>query len=262
MKKYRIYIDETGNSDLESSDNPNHRFLSLTGIITYLGYTKDVMHPEMEALKALFFDHHPDEPVIFHRKEMVNAKGPFRSLKDAAFREKFDRALLKQIKNWDYSVVTVLLDKKEFSEKFRDWKYDPYHYCLEVLLEGYIFFLDRKTAVGDVMIESRGKKEDMRLKAAFTELHAKGSDHLLATRMQERLTSRQIKVKPKTANVAGLQLADMIAHPSRRDVLKRYDLLQDGQQHFVLGDRIIELLETKYERYDGRIVGCGLKKLP
>ena len=27
--KYRIYIDETGNPDLDSSDNPNHRFLSL-----------------------------------------------------------------------------------------------------------------------------------------------------------------------------------------------------------------------------------------
>jgi hypothetical protein len=29
--KYRIYIDEVGNPDLESSDNPNHRFLGLTG---------------------------------------------------------------------------------------------------------------------------------------------------------------------------------------------------------------------------------------
>gem|GEM_PF-2254388 len=38
MMKYRIYIDEVGNSDLGSSDNPNHRFLSLTGIIFELEY--------------------------------------------------------------------------------------------------------------------------------------------------------------------------------------------------------------------------------
>ncbi len=34
MTKYRIYIDEVGNPDLGSSDDPNHRFLSLTGVIS------------------------------------------------------------------------------------------------------------------------------------------------------------------------------------------------------------------------------------
>ena len=34
--KYRIYIDEVGNPDLASSENPNHRFLSLTGVILEL----------------------------------------------------------------------------------------------------------------------------------------------------------------------------------------------------------------------------------
>ena len=38
--KYRIYIDEVGNPDLKSSDNPNHRFLSLTGVILELGYVQ------------------------------------------------------------------------------------------------------------------------------------------------------------------------------------------------------------------------------
>jgi len=31
--KYRIYIDEVGNAGIESSDNLNHQFLSLTGVI-------------------------------------------------------------------------------------------------------------------------------------------------------------------------------------------------------------------------------------
>ena len=33
MNKYRMYIDEVGNPNLGSSDNPNHRFLSLTGVL-------------------------------------------------------------------------------------------------------------------------------------------------------------------------------------------------------------------------------------
>jgi len=72
--KYRIYIDEVGNPDLERSDNPNHRFLSPTGVILELGHVESIVHPQMETLKAKYFRSHPDEPVIFHRKEMVNAK--------------------------------------------------------------------------------------------------------------------------------------------------------------------------------------------
>lgn len=79
--KYRIYIDEVGNSDLDSSDDPNHRFLSLTGVILELGYVQEVLHPQMEKLKAKFFHSHPDEPVVFHRKELLNAKPPFEALR-------------------------------------------------------------------------------------------------------------------------------------------------------------------------------------
>lgn len=53
--KYRIYIDETGNADLDSSDNPNHRFLSLTGVILDVEYIDHTVHLEMEELKRAFF---------------------------------------------------------------------------------------------------------------------------------------------------------------------------------------------------------------
>ena len=62
--KHRLYVDEVGNPDLESSDNPNHRFLSLTGIILELAYVQEVVHPQVEALKAKYFHSHPDEPLV------------------------------------------------------------------------------------------------------------------------------------------------------------------------------------------------------
>ena len=55
MKKYRIYIDEVGNNDLKSSDNPNHRYLSLTGLIFELNYVKDMVTPTLEKLKQKYF---------------------------------------------------------------------------------------------------------------------------------------------------------------------------------------------------------------
>ena len=48
--KLRLYVAEVGNPDLESSDNPNHRFLSLTGIALDLRHVENRVLPEMEEL--------------------------------------------------------------------------------------------------------------------------------------------------------------------------------------------------------------------
>ena len=92
--KYRIYIDEVGNPDLASSENPNHRFLSITGVIFELDYVKEVLFPRLETLKHKFFEAHPDEPIILHRKEILNAKPPFEILHDQKIRIKFDKEIL------------------------------------------------------------------------------------------------------------------------------------------------------------------------
>ena len=169
MTKYRIYIDEVGNNDLKSSDNPNHRYLSLTGLIFNLNYVKDVVTPSLEKLKQKFFTYHPDEPVILHRKELVNKKYPFNSLKDKKIEEDFNSEFLNMLLNLEYVVISVLIDKMEHKVKYQTWKYDPYHYCMEIILERFFFFLDAVDSTGDVMVESRGGKEDMRLKNLIQE---------------------------------------------------------------------------------------------
>jgi hypothetical protein len=251
--KYRIYIDEVGNPDLESSDNPNHRFLSLTGIILELGHVESIVHPQMETLKAKFFRSHPDEPVIFHRKEMVNAKPPFECLKDPEVLKNFDRELLNLIEAWEYIVITVCLDKKKHKETYTAWRYDPYHYCLAVLLERFVFFLNRMNSQGDVMAESRGGKEDMRLKSSFARLWKDGTDYVSPDQFQKALTSRQLKVKPKANNISGLQLADLVAHPSRNEILKEQGILEKEFSLFV--QELIKILQKKYDKHEGRLFG-------
>ena len=70
-------------------------------------------------------------------------------------------------------------------------------------------------------------------------------------------------MKPKSADVAGLQLADLIAHPSRRELLIEHGLLTDDRD--VFGDQICAILrQSKYrrDRRSGRIEGYGKKLLP
>lgn len=251
--KYRIYIDEVGNPDLESSDNPNHRFLSLTGVVLALDHVKVVVHPEMESLKAKYFDYHPDEPIILHRTELVNARPPFDRLKDQAIRRGFDRDLLALLTSWEYVVISVCLDKKKHKETYTAWRYDPYHYCLAILLERYALFLKRVNGYGDAIAESRGGREDKRLKDSFCRLWTKGTDYVDAVTFAERFTSRQLKVKSKANNISGLQLADLIAHPSRNEILHEQRLLDRPLAPFA--QSVIRILRTKYDREGPRIFG-------
>lgn len=254
--KYRIYIDEVGNSDLESSDNPNHRFLSLTGVILDLKYVADVLNPQMEAFKQTFFGSHPDEPIILHRKEILNAKPPFEALQSESTRKNFDAQLLKLIHDWEYKVITICIDKKKHTQTYSTWRHDPYHYCLEVLIERYIFFLDSTDSQGDVMAESRGGKEDMRLKKTFHRLYEDGTNFIKPDRFAKRLTSSQLKVKSKANNISGLQLADLLAHASRNEILAQNELRNDTLPDF--GKKISEILRCKYYQKEGKMFGKKL----
>ncbi len=259
--KYRMYVDEVGNSDLGASNDPNHRYLSLTGVIFNLEYVDRVVFPTVEDLKRRYFGSHPDDPVIFHRKELVNRRPPFAALTDPTIEQSFNQELLGLLESLDYVVVTAVIDKLEHQRRYSVWRFDPYHYCLTVLVERYVRWLERCDGQGDVMAESRGGREDRRLKDSFERVYEKGSDYVSPEQFSKRLTSRQLKVKAKSNNIAGLQIADLIAHPSFRATLARREN-QALPTNF--GGQIARILENgKYDRSPrGQIDGWGRKWLP
>lgn len=256
-----MYVDEVGNADFRASQRPEQRYLSLTGIMFELDYVESTVFPVVEGLKHTYFGSHPDEPVILHRKEVVQRKPPFDSLKVADTDERFRADLLRLFRDLDYVVFTATIDKLEHHERYKAWRHNPYHYCLEILVERFALWLEQHAATGDIMAESRGGNEDVRLKEVFRELYQNGTSYIAADRLQVRLTSRELKVKPKAANVAGLQLADLIAYPSSRAAMCRH---QGKPLPSDLNGEVAAILEaSKYDRSpSGRIDGWGRKWLP
>jgi hypothetical protein len=183
----------------------------------------------------------------------MNAIGAFIELKDASVREAFNEKLISLLSNCQYTVITVCIDKKTHRDTYTVWRYDPYHYCLVVLLERFVLFLKRMNAIGDVLAEARGGKEDLRLKKSFHGVWENGSDFIPADLFRKYLTSKELKVRPKSANVSGLQLADILAHPSRSEILYENGLLGRELPAFVT--RIIDILNSKYDKIGASIFG-------
>lgn len=259
--KHRIYIDEVGNSDLGSSSNPNQRYLSLTGVLLELGYVDETFFQELEGLKRKYFHSHPDDPIILHRKELLNKKPPFALLRDPQKEGAFNADLLQALHRWQFVAITVVIDKLQLTEQYSVWRYDPYHYCLKILIERYVLWLQARRAVGDVLAESRQGKEDLRLKRSFERVYEEGSEWVTPALIHEHLTSRQLKVKPKANNIAGLQLADIIAHPSYKVALARRNN-EAIPRNF--GGQIGQILlsEKYYRSPSGKVDGWGIKWLP
>jgi hypothetical protein len=255
---FRVFIDEVGTHDLKSSDDPNHRYLGLTGVIMPLDFERGSFTEKLNELKQGIFG---TTAIVLHRRELLLARPPFQALTNLEVRKQFDELLMDLIANATYRVVTVVIDKKEHMRRYTAWVFHPYHYCLTVLLERYVQFLGKIGHVGDVLVESRGRKENMQLERAYRYIYDRGSNHVSAKIFQSRLTSRQLKIEGKQANVAGLQLADLIANPSCRSLICE----KTGEQMKAeFGTKVEKALKkSKYlRRFDGVIPGWGQKWLP
>nr|WP_317894180.1 DUF3800 domain-containing protein [uncultured Sphingomonas sp.] len=258
---YRLYVDEVGTDDLGHLEADEDRYLSLTGVAMKIDQARDDLKPKMDWIKANVFGHDPDEPVIFHRRKIVQRKQVFGILNDDAKRDRFNRAMLRIYKTCDYNVITVVIDKKAMVRKEKWREKHPYHYLMAIMADKFTRFLERKNSIGDIMPEARMGKKDSQLQSAYEAVRQEGIFYVSGAQICKAIPSKHLKFRPKSDNVAGLQLADLLAHPSHMIVRER-------QGHAVrLGAFCNQikpiLLAEKYDRSNsGTVLGYGMKWLP
>lgn len=255
-KRFRIYIDESGDHTYVNLQKQENRYLCLIGCIFELAQTR-VFVRKLEDFKQKHLPYDPDFPLILHRSHIINRRRCFGRLNDPTARKKFDSDLLNLIGEADFEIIAVVIDKKNHVEKYEELAFHPYHYCLTAILERYCGLLNSTGGVGDVLAESRGGTEDKQLKEAYKRVYNAGTRYLGPEFFQDVLSSKEIKLKPKKSNIAGLQLADNLAYPVKQSILLEYKKIPDPGNIF--GKRICEAIKTKYNKhlYRGHIEGYG-----
>lgn len=263
--RFRMYIDEVGHHRRAApgEDIPSQRYLGLVGIVIEETVGRPALQSALDRLRA---DHFPEamaeeDPPVIHLTEIRKKQGAFTVLNDPERRRAFHTDTIRLVEQAEFISVTAVVDKSShFSKPYRSRR-DPYHYALEILIERYVGLLNMCEGTGDVMTEARDKEADQQLAVEFETIRTEGTRYHSSDDINSALSSSRLKVKPKWKNIAGLQLADLVAHPLWRQVLEQKGRLQADRD--ALRNRIRAAANPKRNRqmFTGEVEGYGEKFL-
>ena len=255
-KRYRLYFDET--QDVQAAKKgAKEKYVSLTGLIIQQDIHDQLITEQLKTLKQKIFG---GTSIVLHRHEIEGRRGKFKILHDENLREKFRSEFAEMVENIPATVITVSVNKLALDPK--KWSYGPYDYALLELLEQFVLWLDRNDSYGDVVGEMSERKQDGQLRRAFRRFYENGTASLKQNVIQRRLISVKPRVEDKKADIAALQIADMLAYPAHRNLM----LSKRGEPvpRDYWSSLVAILEESKYDRNaaDKNIEGWGRKWLP
>jgi len=244
----RLYVDESGDHSFRiiAGAEWRKRYLCLFGCIFEIRLYEKPFCEAVKQIKSKYFGEDPDDRVILHREDIVHKRPPFDVLQDEQRLNYFNADLLALIKNTSFIAIAVVIDKYAAQRKhFASLPFDPYHVALLAMMERYCGLLHFRRHCGDVLAEGRGGNEDRQLKAAFRTVYNAGTRFHDAKFFQTVLTSKELKIKPKAHDIPGLQLADILAHPAKQQILAERGI---APVPFGFSLSLAKLLENKYNR--------------
>lgn len=259
-KRYRLYIDESGDHTYNLMDEPEHRFLALLGVWVEQD-EHAVFAKSLENLKCEIFGSPQNNPIVLHRSDIINRKKAFGSLRDPLVQKAFDDRLCDLIDLTQFCMICVVIDKLQNQQQYAS-PFHPYHYCQAALIDRYSSWLNYRNAVGDVMAEARGVQEDRQLAQAYQRVYESGTLMFSHKHYQRALTSKELKFSKKYDNVAGLQLADILAHPVKSWVLAQAGKIQWSPSPFASRLLALALPKLNCDPKLGNTEGYGTVVLP
>ncbi|MFP4527025.1 MAG: DUF3800 domain-containing protein [Candidatus Kapaibacterium sp.] len=243
---YHLYIDECGDGNLNNF-NPEFPVFTLCGVVIEINEYRKLVN-DLQKLKLKFWN---DTGIIIHSRDIRRCEKNFKILLDSSVKEAFYKSINSIIKETKYNIVSCSILKKEYIRKYGRLE-NIYSISLSFIMERVVFLLDEMKANSDkkdsrisVYVEKRGKNEDRELLRYYNYLLDKGTYYVNCTRIGSYF--KEFNFKWKRENIAGLQLADLLAYP-----LSKYVLRPDQ------GNLNFEMIREKIYQKNNRLYGLKI----
>jgi hypothetical protein len=221
-----LYIDETGDHSLSKIDSSYPIFV-LTGIIADESYHEGTLTQLLDEFKTKHFG---TADIILHNKEMTHPQSAnsqlYMKFMDTNFRRQFYKDFEYLLDRLDISIVACVIMKSQQFAKYGLEAKDPYLLSFDNLINLLVFDL-KGDQTGKVVAESRNSILDNQLEISYLSSRIEGTNKLQASEIKLKLEG-SISLRKKSDNIAGLQLADMVASPLARHFLGKPERV--GQQ--------------------------------
>ena len=201
---YVVYVDESGDHSL-ASINPDYPVFVLALCVIHKRHYAEKIIPAVEKLKFNYFGH---DSVVLHEHDIRKQKGDFAFLSHLPTRLEFVGQLSSIMVASNFILIACVVDKTRMS-KSEGASTNPYHIALDICLESLRGFLAEKKQdhlQTHLVVECRGKKEDRELELEFRRIRD-------GSALGNRQLPFEIVFADKKTNLAGLQLADLVARP-------------------------------------------------
>lgn len=224
--RWLVHADESGSPDLHRAD-PRFPVFVVAFCLSRAADYVQLITPAVTDLKLKHFGH---DAVVLHEYDIRGGKAPFVFAADDTRRE-FMEDLADCIAAAPVRFVASLIDKRTVPPQLAPWL-DGYGICFEHGMGQVAEVLSSEPPPSNwdgavsIVAESRGKREDRRLRDAYEALEEAGN-----TRVEG--IDFELVIAEKALNLPGMQLADLAAHPIARHYLepdqpnRAWDVIRD-----------------------------------
>jgi hypothetical protein len=249
FSNYIVYVDESGDHGLDKIDPEYPLFVLAFCIFKKTDYVCDIV-PAIQKLKFHYWGH---DAVVIHEHEIRKSMaGDYHILSRAEVRASFMTDLNNIISASPFHVIATVMRKTSHRARYKE-PANPYYlsllYCMERLKSFLTSHNEDISKTTHLIFESRGKEEDQALELEFRRIMDGVAPYMIKPHIHEATFS--LRFVPKSANSAGLQLADLIARPIGLKVLRPNQ-----------PNRAFEIIEPKLFVKNGTHHGHGLKIFP
>ena len=241
-----MFLDESGDHSLvKDKIDKTYPMFVLAGCIFDFDYYTKVFEPKVEALKM---KHLGKIDVILRSYDIRKQKGDFACLVHKPKREEFYEDLNKLISESEFTIIAGAINKLKHIDKYSNPE-NPYELCFRFILERAVMFLGYKPEVMILRAESRETHNDKQLSEVLEKFKLSGNSMIKPEEVKRKLAD--LSFNQKTQNIAGHQLADLVAYPIGKKVL-------DKEKE----NRVFDIIECKLHKKNGVYINFGLKIFP
>ena len=207
-----MYLDETGDHNLNKI-NSQYGVFGLGGTIIN---DEDLQHisNELDSLKLGIFG---NRNIVFHSVDLRKRRKEFVLLSNNNIRQEFYSKFNNFVIESPIQFISVFIDKLAHLKKYSS-PYDPYEWSMGLIMERFVKILREDNAIGRIIVESRGKREDDEIRSAFIRAMFVGTQFMRPKTFQSVLKN-ELVFETKKSNGLGLQISDMMLYPVARALI-------------------------------------------